>query len=118
MHFLLVAGAEEALGYHRCPHHEAVPGEHGPLPAHSAHRAHGSTEHQSGTHRGSAPEAPCTCIGTCHTTAAAPLAAFAATEILFVIRGANPFAPNKTADPLSNPLAYLFPHANAPPIGC
>ena len=117
VHFLLAAGAGEAFGYHPCPHHEAVPGKHGPLSAHAGHHVHGSNEHQPGTHGDPEQEAPCTCIGTCHGTAAAPFPAIAETEIRFVVRGESPPAPDKTAGTLSNPLAYLFPHANAPPIG-
>jgi hypothetical protein len=73
--FLLVASGE-VLGAHHCAHHQ---GEHAASGAHADAPPDGGHDGHQGAHppAQSVPHdhdpAPCTCIGTCHGSAATPL---------------------------------------------
>jgi hypothetical protein len=75
--FLLVASGE-VLGAHHCAHHQ---GEHAASGAHADAPPDGGHDGHQGAHppAQSVPHdhdpAPCTCIGTCHGSAATPLPA-------------------------------------------
>jgi hypothetical protein len=123
------AGAIDAYGLHRCPHHDALPGEAG-IPAAAGQSAGHAAIHTGATHTGGVPgqaahgdasdeqghgeHGPCSCIGLCGAATAA-LPGFAA-------RALEPLA--ITADAVSLRLTqsltiaradYLLPFANAPP---
>jgi hypothetical protein len=124
------AGAIDAYGLHRCPHHDALPGEagvpgaraqpdgHAAIHAGAAHNgdvagpaAHGDPTNEEGH----GEHGPCSCIGLCGAASVA-LPGFAARA---------PVPLQVTADAVSLRLAqsltiaradYLLPFANAPPF--
>jgi hypothetical protein len=117
-------GAIDAYGLHRCPHHDALPGES----ADAADAGQPAAEHHHGTPHADAGAAaagqeqdghgehgPCSCIGLCGAASAA-LPGLSAAEpgpapVTFAAPAARP------ASARAIPRAdYLLPFANAPPF--
>lgn len=121
--FLLGSGAD-VYGYHTCPHHSlpaaapsaehaAAAGEQGPH-AHDAPagRAESHDEHSGDDHSG-----PCTCIGLCHATAAAPEPSTpppAALPAALDLRARR--IPTSAESPHRRVVGLLLPYPNGPPI--
>lgn len=102
---LLLSGSADALGLHRCAHHDALPGATTDTNDHHGHEeAPAETDAPAG----------CTCIGTCSTSgvAMAPTLASSivdAPPVSFLTRATAPVF----VAPLS--AAFLLPYATAPP---
>ena len=104
------AGASgDVYGYHDCPHH-SLPSAQAADVAHSHDAGGAGPAAPHGEHSG-----PCTCVGTCHATASAPVLATVA-----------PYAPLPRADiVVASPVAAvasprkivgrLLPYPNGPP---
>lgn len=99
----LMGGVGDALGSHRCPHHDGVD-------AAAGHQATGHDDHEAAA----GDHGACTCVGRCHAGAAPSIAAPAAVQA----------APVAEVRPLSLPepppartaiLPFSLPWGNAPP---
>lgn len=113
----LLAGTADVYGLHDCPHHDhgggdaAVQAAEATPPGHDAHVTSGQPEHEPPA------GAPCTCVGTCHGSAAAPVVAQGpespATDLVRAERRLT--APTRPA-PSTDPTAFLIPYPNGPPL--
>lgn len=115
----LLAGAGEASILHECAHHDMPAAGHAAA-GHVAAGEAGAGPHQE-RHTGSADspadDAPCTCIGTCHASAAAPVAVAGGPSLVAAAPPAAPAAP-LVAAPILRSLFRLYPHVypNPPPV--
>jgi hypothetical protein len=118
-------GAIDAYGLHRCPHHDALPGDgyqqaegsHGDeshAAAHAAGAGGGAAAGAQGE-QGHDEHGPCSCIGLCGAASTAMPGAASATPRLALVTFDAPAArPAHTrADARTD---YLLPFANAPPF--
>lgn len=119
--FVLV-GAADVYGFHRCPHHDPGSAPADDRPAAHSDRAAGAygwvgshdARDDAGEHR--TEDGPCTCVGTCHGSATAPLAAAVpATDFVTPPLGFARTALSGTAA-ASGPVAYLLPYPTGPPL--
>lgn len=115
--FTVVAGSD-LLGQHHCAHHDPGAVSVGtvdvPASAHGHHEAHGeantSGHQEDGGHAG-----PCTCIGTCHASAASPLPPGTGSSVATVAAAALSHDLTTTASPAVRLLPYVLPFPNGPP---
>src|SRR5688572_11111565 len=101
---LLASSSADALGLHRCDHHDALPGAPAESHGHHGHDEAPASEETSGG---------CTCIGTCSTTGVAlvpALRAHAVDVLPASFRGIDPA--RSSMQPLSP--EHLLPFATAP----
>lgn len=112
----LLAGTADVYGLHDCPHHEHGGDE-------TARTADAPSTHQgahatSGTSDRDEPTGvPCTCVGSCHGSAATPVVSGGpespTTDLPSAVRSlAAPAHPTPGTDPTS----YLLPYPNGPPL--
>lgn len=111
----LLAGTADVYGLHSCPHHDhgdaAPPAADAPAADHRAHVTPGSPGQE-------APAgAPCTCVGSCHGSAATPVVSGGpdnpTSDLLSAIR---PLAAPAHPTPGTDPTAFLVPYPNGPPL--
>ena len=99
----------QAWGYHGCANHAESADVHAPDASAHAHA-------QLPTHSEDAGHGPCTCLGTCHGSAAAttlpPMAPVA--PVAVVLRQPRVQATDTRA-PVVRP-AFLIPYSTAPPL--
>lgn len=118
----LVAVEGGANGYHYRLHHGARAAEPSPSAAH-ARGSPGTGSHGAGHHDAPAPEdpghnGPCTCVGSCHGSAATPLAGTAPDVRHTIALPQSVSTSTATLEVLPKLLPYVLPYANAPPPGC
>lgn len=109
----LVAGPADVYGLLPCPHHDHRPAPSStpddPATGHTAHDAHGDR----GDHD---EDAPCTCVGSCHVSAGAPLAtAPPAGETWLGSTRAGAVGPAEAVLP-AGPPPFLTPYPTGPPL--
>jgi hypothetical protein len=111
--FLATMGLD-AFGAHRCPHHDAVPGEARASTSNAGHAEHGvaAEGEQDGAHDS---HGPCTCVGQCSMSGGVALASRSARVQHAVPQGALGEVPSSQATLLRRSLPYLTPFATAPP---
>ena len=114
---LAAATGREAFGFDGCPHHDVrgfseVAPPHGEDQHSSAgHHAAEAPDHHDDSERGHR----CTCIGTCHGSS--PVAATRESGPPVLRTEIATAASHLSADLIRpDPLAYLLPDANAPPV--
>lgn len=112
----LLAGTADVYGLHSCPHHD----HGGDDAAHAADAPSTELRH----HVAPAPSdqeqpdgAPCTCVGSCHGSAATPVVSGGPespdTDLLPAARSlAAPAHPT----PATDPTDFLAPYPNGPPL--
>lgn len=107
----LIALAGEVSGAHACPHHEiALAGQPADAGLHE-HDPHAGDPAGDPGHSG-----PCTCVGVCHGSAAAPLPSVG--PVVGHFRGVSSPAPALVPDSGTSVrllLPYVLPYANGPP---
>ena len=104
---LLLSSSADALGLHRCAHHDALPS--------AAQAETGHHDHHSAPADTDEPEhETCTCVGTCSvsTAVAAPLGS--SVVLAPALHGAIGQSP-PPAVPQAQPAAHLLPYSTAPP---
>lgn len=113
----LLAGMADVYGLHRCPHHhrgrDSVQAVQTPGPHHAA-----VTPPSDGSGEDPGPDGgPCTCVGSCHGSAATPVVARAprapSTDLLAARRL---LAPPELGAPATSAPAYLVPYPTGPPL--
>jgi hypothetical protein len=99
----LLGGVGDALGSHRCPHHDGVSAvAHGAI----GHDDHGTAGDEHG---------PCTCIGRCHAGAAPSIAA-PGESLAAPVPGAASLSPSEPPSlPRAAIVPFSLPWGNAPP---
>lgn len=103
---LLYCTSADALGLHRCAHHDALPGQTGQAGGHAHHHGQDSAPPEQ--------DGGCTCVGTCSMGSAAISVAphavvFATTPPTLVAAAETPgFVPPAAPD-------FLLPFGTAPP---
>jgi hypothetical protein len=109
----LSAWAGDALGFHPCPHHSAIPGAmHAPMG--HAPMEHGHAGHGQGSPAPHAQHEACTCVSACPSAAPAllPTAAPALTAAVTSVP-AEPLGAASTILPRF--LPHVLPYGHAPP---
>lgn len=112
----VLAGSADVYGLHHCPHHDHRPVS-GSSPAGPAH----AEADREGPHADHAPARdhedgpPCTCVGSCHASASAPLLS-AGPAVEAEPAAAAPSATAGARDVLpAAPAPYLTPYPTGPP---
>lgn len=103
---LLVSSSNaDALGIHRCAHHDQLPSSDA---AQHDHHDHSSEPAENSDAHG------CTCVGTCSTTSAAPAPSIKTTVDVV----STTFVPvtQPPAQVAPQPVAFLLPYSTAPPV--
>lgn len=114
----VVAGPAEGFGARECEHHgshhAASSQDSGATATHDAAHAHGG--HAAAPDDGSGHSGPCTCVGSCHASAATPLPPAGAVAAGFAPLAARAdVAPSDEVRP-THPLPHVLPYAHAPPL--
>lgn len=111
--FSLGLGAE-VYGLHDCPRHHHDPPATAPVAPDAAtspteRAADGPLPSES------APEGPCTCVGTCHASAASPHPGIVSSQALPATGATRTIAPASADVVPARRSPYLLPYANGPP---
>lgn len=108
-------GTTEAYAVRECPHHDPA----GSLAA-DDHRAPHDVVRvpEEGDRRPAhdSTQPPCSCVGTCHASADAPLGSTAPVRVHLADRIAVQAPPAPSISPLPDAPAYLLPYPNGPPL--
>jgi hypothetical protein len=104
---LLLSSSADALGLHRCAHHDALPSADQTESGHHGHHSAPADDKEQSE--------SCTCVGTCSVSSAviAPTANASIAVIAPTRAGAE--AP-KRATPSAKSAEYLLPWSTAPPV--
>jgi hypothetical protein len=106
MLLLLLSSNGDALGLHRCSHHDALPSAEQADSGHGHHSAPADTDEEQ--------HESCTCVGTCSVSTAVLASRAAAIEI-----APAPTHPSAEAPAADEPRAqfgkHLLPYSTAPP---
>jgi hypothetical protein len=112
--FFLLAGTADVYGLHSCPHHDhggaETAAEAGPVTA--GHDLLLAADDHDGD---PATDGPCTCVGSCHGGAAAPVPGVAPLTSVPVATTRRDLLPKTTENRARDRPAYLLPFPNAPP---
>jgi len=109
---LLLAGAADAYGLHRCAHHDALPGESGEHGDHAAGHDHAApTPHDAPAH----DDGGCTCVSDCAGSSGLESAnADEPVELHFATAVVSEPAPATMPRAAHSP--HTLPFAQAPPL--
>ena len=100
---LVSSSSADALGVHRCAHHDQLP-----TPGAAQHDHHDQSSEAENT-----DAHVCTCVGTCSTTSAAPAPSIrTVVDVVSTIFVAGAHPPVLLA---MQPVAFLLPYSTAPP---
>lgn len=114
--FFLLAGTADVYGLHSCPHHDhggaETAAEAGPVTA--GHDLLLAADDHDGD---PATDGPCTCVGSCHGSAATPAVAEAPTSpAADLLRADRCLQAQGHPAPPGDPTAFLLPLPNGPPL--
>ncbi|HSH45619.1 MAG TPA: hypothetical protein VK966_07170 [Longimicrobiales bacterium] len=117
--FTLV-GSGDVTGQHHCAHHSSMAApavaDGGQASGHVPSDAHGRHAADTGGHQEGGHDAgPCTCIGTCHGSAATPLPPPAALSPLHIAGALHLGGLVPVGSPAVQRLPYVLPFPNGPP---
>jgi hypothetical protein len=105
---LVLSSSGDALGLHRCPHHDALPSADEPAPAHSHHN-------NDSAPAGEESSSACTCVGTCATVNTAVLAPAATAFVADVAPSTIVLHSIIPASETPAAPQFLLPFSTAPP---
>lgn len=118
---LVLAGATDAYGLHRCAHHDALPGESAAgTTDHGAHAAvpgdaH-ATSHQHGAPQSGEHESGCTCVGHCAGAPGIATPDGVGTSELQLECSSECATPPAADAPRPDHASHFLPFAQAPPL--
>ena len=113
---LVLSGATDAYGLHRCAHHDALPGETTTeAPAHAGHAVAHAT-HDDGGHESDAHESGCTCVGHCAGAPGIASPVAVGSSELQLDCSIDCSAPVNAEAPRPDHAAHFLPFAQAPPL--
>ena len=118
---LVLSGATDAYGLHRCAHHDALPGESTTeAPAHAGHAVeHGAHEHgapESDAHESDAHDSGCTCVGHCAGAPGIASPDAVGSSELQLECSTECVLPLSADAPRPDHAAHFLPFAQAPPL--
>jgi len=113
---LVLSGATDAYGLHRCAHHDALPGETTTqAPGHAGHAAdHGAHDH--GAPESDAHESGCTCVGHCAGAPGIASPDAVGSAELHLECTTDCVAPHSADALRPDHAAHFLPFAQAPPL--
>lgn len=114
----VLAGSADVYGLHHCPHHDQRPAPEAPVPSGTSlvEAAGETTDAGHAPHQGHEDDGPCTCVGSCHASASAPvLTTGPGAE---VDPAADTWVSDAEADEFlrAAPTPYLTPYPTGPPL--
>src|SRR5688572_13457166 len=101
---LLASSSADALGLHRCEHHDQLPSAG--TPQHDQHAGHTAPAEKTESHG-------CTCLGTCSTTTA--VAVPTVKHVIDVVATSFVVVTLPPVFVATEPAAFLLPYSTAPP---
>jgi len=115
--FFLFTWTGEALGAHRCPHHDSVPGKAAAM-QHAASHAHHGAAHAG--HNAPAPEHgdnhACTCQGSCPSVAGGALPSDDHAVLRVVPASVRRAAAPRVESIVPQLVPFFLPYAQGPPL--
>jgi len=115
--FFLFTWTGEALGAHRCPHHDSVPGKAAVAQHTDAHAHHGATH---AGHHAPAPEHgdrhACTCQGSCPSVAGGALPASEDAVVRVAPASVREAAAPRVESIVPQLVPFFLPYAQGPPL--
>lgn len=114
----VLAGSADVYGLHHCPHHGHGPVPEAPSPAgpSQAEAGHERPDAGDASHRGHEEDGPCTCVGSCHASASAPLVPTGPGAEGEPVASAPGLAPEADDVLPAAPAPYLTPYPTGPPF--
>lgn len=114
----LLAGSADVYGLHHCPHHQHGPAHETPAPAGASAAEAGQDRADTGDapHHGHDDEAPCTCVGSCHGSASAPVVAKGPATDVEPVATTWRGTPEPEGVLPDAPTPYLTPYPTGPPF--
>lgn len=114
----VLAGSADVYGLHHCPHHDHGPAPEAPVPAGPSLVETASEASDAGhaSHGDHGDDGPCTCVGTCHASASAPLVPTGPGAEGEPVAATRPRAPEPDDVLPAAPVPYLTPYPTGPPL--
>ncbi|HET7230572.1 MAG TPA: hypothetical protein VFJ16_11255 [Longimicrobium sp.] len=115
--FFLFTWTGEALGAHRCPHHDSVPGKVASARQAASHGHHGAAQ---GSHDAPAPEHgdthACTCTGSCPSVSGGAIPSASDAVLRVAPASVREAAAPRVETIVPQLVPYFLPYGQGPPL--